>query len=220
MSMSAIGLSNPLLMMGGGTVLALGGAIGLGYAKYTVHRKEISANYPDGRKKLADYWYSKNSPTRMLSGTSVVAGMTMVMTPFIEIMNAISPTILPSALVATSCVFGGSIAYAYMKPKGALLAWEAPLMGGLVGLVGMGLVGLGSQLIFGPTMFSMALHSIDTYAGIVLFTAMSAYDTHKSIEMYENKDPDHLGCAINLYLDFINLLIRIMEVMAKIKKND
>ena len=93
-------------------------------------------------------------------------------------------------------------------------------MGGLVGLVGMGLVGLGSQLIFGPTMFSMALHSIDTYAGIVLFTAMSAYDTHKSIEMYENKDPDHLGCAINLYLDFINLLIRIMEVMAKIKKDD
>ena len=108
--------------------------------------------------------------------------------------------------------------YARLRPKGSLLSLEAPLMAGLIGLVSIGLVGLASHIIFGPNIFSLALHSIDTYGGILLFTGLTAYNTHKSIDMYEKGDPDHLGCAVQFYLDFMNILIRIMEAMAKAKQ--
>jgi len=206
-----------LPMFGTGIVMSLGGIFGMSYSKYTIHNERVLDK--NNSKKISEHWYSKNSPGRLASYGALVAGMSMTLAPMVSIVNDISSTILPSSALITGFVFGGSILYAKLRPKGSLLAWEAPLMGGLMSLVGVSLVGLGSHLLFGPTMFSAALHSIDTYGGILLFTGMSAYDTHKSIEMYEKRNPDHLGCSVNLYLDFMNLLIRIMEVMAKAQKN-
>lgn len=206
-----------LPMLGAGFVVSIGGILGISFSKYSIHQKQmvLREKADKWRTKMVDYWYSKNSPGRILSYGALVTGMSMSMSPMLSMINGISPTILPASVLMTMGVFGGSILYAKFRPKGALLAWEAPLMGGLVGLVGMGLVGLGSQWMFGPNVFSMALHSIDTYGGLLLFTAITAYDTHKAIDMYEKKDPDHLGCSVNLYLDFMNILIRIMEIMAK-----
>lgn len=144
-----------------------------------------------------------------------------MISPFVAQINAISPTIFSSATLMSGLVFGGSIIAAKYCQKGSLLVWQAPLMGGLVGLIGIGLVSIGTQLVIGPNIFSSALHSIDTYGGLVLFMGITAYDTHKAIDRYENKDPDHLGCSVELYLDFVNILIRIMEIMAKLQnKND
>jgi FtsH-binding integral membrane protein len=109
--------------------------------------------------------------------------------------------------------------YAKYRPRGELLTYEAPLMGGLMGLVGLGVVNLGSVAIFGPNVVSTALHSVDTYGGILLFTGLTAYDTQKAISRYQNRDPDHLGCSVELYLDFMNLFVRIMEIIAKSKNN-
>ena len=84
-----------------------------------------------------------------------------------------------------------------------------------MGILGCGMTGLTSQLIFGPNEFSSFLHSVDVYMGIPLMAGFVAYDTHEARAMYKNGDPDHLGCAANLYLDFINILIRVIDAIGE-----
>jgi len=93
------------------------------------------------------------------------------------------------------------------------------LTGGLLSLIGCGLTAIVTNAIIGPNVFSSMLHSIDLYVGIPLFAGFVAYDTHVAIEMYKNKDPDHLGCSANMYLDFMNILVRMIELMSKFKKD-
>jgi FtsH-binding integral membrane protein len=61
---------------------------------------------------------------------------------------------------------------------------------------------------------------VDTYGGILLFTAMNAYDTQLAMARYRDGDADHLGCATDLFLNFMNLLIRIMEALAKAQEHN
>ncbi len=62
------------------------------------------------------------------------------------------------------------------------------------------------------------LHNVDLYGGIALFTGFTAYDTHRAIDLYKRNDPDHLGVATDMYLNFMNLLIRIMEIYLKMQR--
>ena len=41
-----------------------------------------------------------------------------------------------------------------------------------------------------------------------------AYDTHYAIDQFKKGEPDHLQFSLQLFLNFINLLLRIMELMA------
>lgn len=76
-----------------------------------------------------------------------------------------------------------------------------------------------STLIFGPNLFHRFAQTVDLYAGIPLFAGLVACDTNKTIEKYNNKDPDHLGCSIELYLDAMNILLRLIELINR-DKND
>ena len=110
--------------------------------------------------------------------------------------------------------------FAYSRPTDSLLILKAPLCGALTGLVGMQLVNLGSSYFFGYNGFNQVLHTLDIYGGLVLFSALTAYDTHVAINSYKNQDSDHLGIAVNFYLDFINILIRMLEVVSKLKSQE
>ena len=43
-----------------------------------------------------------------------------------------------------------------------------------------------------------------------------AYDTHEAINKYDKGEPDVLDCATSLFLDFVNLFIRLMIIIAEI----
>ena len=43
----------------------------------------------------------------------------------------------------------------------------------------------GYLVIFGPNLITTALHSVDTYGGILLFTGMTVYDTQMAIYRYQ-----------------------------------
>jgi FtsH-binding integral membrane protein len=211
--------SNPHLMsdsigmlFGTGCVMGLGGALGIGYTKYSVH-KDIIKVYNKGKKDQVEIAYTTNSIGRKLSYASLIAGNGIIMIP----MFAIFPDAVFAAFIASSSVFGGATWYAMTRKTGELEIWGSALYGGLTGLVGISLVGLGSNLLFGHNWFGDLSHLISLYGGIPLFTGLVAYDTHKSIEKYQSGDPDHLGCSTELYLDFINLFVRFMEIIAKIQ---
>lgn len=79
-------------------------------------------------------------------------------------------------------------------------------------------MGLSASLYMGPNAFSAFIHSVDLYGGVALFTALSIYDAYLARKMYLENTPDHLQCATSCFLDFINLLIQIMQIMTKAKK--
>lgn len=210
LSGTGIGMSNPLILFGSGIIMSFASIYGIQKFKYVSRQENINNTIVE---------YSENDPKRILSYGGLITGMGITMAPLVAICTTISPTILPLSVLLSSFVFGGSSLFAYYKPNKSLLRYQAPLMGALTGFVGMGLLSIGSTLLLGPNMFSNIWLNVDMYGGILLFSGMTAYDTHKAIEMYESKKPDHLGCAVDFYLDFMNILIRVMEIMAKAKKN-
>jgi FtsH-binding integral membrane protein len=133
-------------------------------------------------------------------------------------MPEIDPSIIPSSIGITMGIFGGASLMAYNMPKDKMLGYGRIYMGSLLGLIGMQLIGLGSAIFLGPNPLSTLLFQIDNYVGIVLFAGLIGYDTHLAIKQYETGNADHLGMSIQMLLDFWNLLIRIMEIMAKSKR--
>lgn len=115
-------------------------------------------------------------------------------------------------------IFGGASAIAYALPKDSALGYGKVLFGSLLGLIVMQLVGLGSHYFMGSNALSNLLFTVDNYAGILLFIGFIGYDTHVAIKEYEKGNADHLGISVQLFLDLWNLLIRILEIMAKSKK--
>ena len=219
---STIISSNPHLMtnsvgmlVGTGCILGLGGAIGIGFTKYSIHKDIIQVS-DRGKKNKIEITHTTNSIPRILSYISLMAGNGIMMIPMFSILpNAVIP-----AFIASSSIFCGATWYAMTRKTGELEVLGSVLHSGLTGLVGVSLVGLGSNLLFGHNWFGDLSHLISLYGGIPLFTGLVAYDTHESIEKYQSGDPDHLGCSANLYLDFINLFVRFIEIIGKIKNDD
>lgn len=198
------------LMLGGGFLSSIIGTLGMGFSNYKV----CSTNLIN-ENGSTEVLHSENTKLRSFFYFLSIGGITLTTSPILAYAN-LTGILLPSMLY-TSLIFGGATYYAKTKKVGELNSMGPALYGGLTGLVGCGLVGIGSTLIFGPNIFSIFTHSIDLYAGIPLFAGFIAYDTHKTIEMYNDRDPDHLGCSLQLYLDFINILIRMVEIISKVK---
>lgn len=84
----------------------------------------------------------------------------------------------------------------------------------------MGLLGIIIASIVNFFMASSGLNSILTYAGVIVFTALTAYDAQKVRILAEqqaamdNGTIQRLGllCALELYLDFINLFLYLLRI--------
>ncbi len=198
------------IFIGTGFALSIGGIIGINYLKPKIHE-----NFIFNLKKDRAYpvLYSTNSVPRIISYGSLVSGMGILMIPmFIAFPDAIVP-----AFATSSSVFGGAVIYALTRKTQELSIWGPTLYSCLTGLTGVSLMGLASSLLIGQNLFGSSTHLINLYGGIPLFTGLIAYDTYKAIQMYRQGEPDHLGCSVDLYLSFINLFIRLVEIIAKIQ---
>ena len=202
-------LEYSLHMIGGGFVTGILSIFSFHFSKHEVKNKKV--NY-------ITYYYSVNSFSRKLSYFSIIGSMSMVCAPVIAEANITG--ILEPAILMTTLVFGGAIQYAKTRKEGELSSWGPALYGGLLGLIGCGFSSLGAQLIFGPNEFSTIMQSIDIYVGIPIFAGLVAYDTHEAIGMYQNGNPDHLNCSLALYLDFMNLIIKMIRLLERIRNTN
>lgn len=156
-----------------------------------------------------------NTPLRIgLYGMGVM-GLGLSASPLFMVAQAVSPSILPTAIGITTAIFGGASLIAYNMPKDKMLGFGGVLMGSLFGLLGLQLVGLLATAFTGPNALSAMLFSADNYIGIGLFSALIAYDTHLAIKMYEMRQADHLGMTIDFLLDFWNILVRLVSILSK-----
>lgn len=196
-------------LFGGGFVLSMASVLGISFIKPEIKTKTINGQ---------EIVFAKDKPLRELAYGGLVAGMGISLAPLMQIIYEVSPMIVPMSLGLTGALFGGCWWYSKRCTDLQMMKWRAPLMIGLGTLIGGGLISLGSMFFLGPNMFSNMWMNVDIYGGIALFTGMTIYDMYMAEKMYREKMPDHIGCATNIYLDFINIMIRIMQAMAKAKK--
>jgi len=114
-----------------------------------------------------------------------------------------------STFCAAAALFGAMAIYGATTKKD-LSSWGSLLFMGLIGLIIAQVVNM--------FLHNEGFATILTYAGILLFVALTAYDMQriKQIGQQAGYNPNMaiLGALI-LYLDFINLFIRLLQIMGR-----
>jgi hypothetical protein len=117
-----------------------------------------------------------------------------------------------SALMTTIVLFGVMTVFGFTT-KMDLTKWGTYLMIGLIGLV--------IAMIVNIFLNSGALSMLISVVGVILFTALTAYDTQKIKEMTESYQVQADGNlalkfsilgALTLYLDFVNLFLFLLQL--------
>lgn len=155
-------------------------------------------------------WVKKMSVTAaMLSfiAYATLTGLTLS-TLFLIYTNAS----IAKTLVITGGVFAGMSVYGFTTKKD-LTSWGSFLIMSLFGLIFASIVNI--------FLNSYMLEWITTYAGILIFVGLTAYDTQK-LKHYANAEGDMLSKmailgALTLYLDFVNLFLYLLRVMGNRK---
>jgi FtsH-binding integral membrane protein len=138
---------------------------------------------------------------------SAAVGMTL------SIIILVYPSdIVFKALLCTGAVYGAMAAYGLLTKK-SLQAWGSFLM--------MGLVGLFIALIVNFFAKSPMVHYIISWIGVLVFAGLTAYD-HQKLRVihaggFANQDVEGkvvIMGALELFLDFINLFIFFVRILA------
>ena len=137
------------------------------------------------------------------------AGLTGVTFSFIFVVYTSAS--ITSTFLVTAGTFGAMSLYGYTTKKD-LTSWGSFLFIGLIGIIIASVVNMFMQ--------STMMHMIITYAGVLIFVGLTAYDTQKIKEMNilgnEGTDEDTkeaIRGALTLYLDFINLFLMLLRLM-------
>jgi len=141
------------------------------------------------------------------SGFFIGAGLaTMVTSPW---------TVLVAALL-TSGIFGGFTLAALKAKRKSMLMLGGVFFTGLLCVFGVsvGLLFAPMLGITNPAILS-AFYNINIYLGLPVFSLLVAYDTQYMLEAYKAGDDDHVTPAVNLFLNLINIFVRLLEVFRK-----
>ncbi len=137
---------------------------------------------------------------------TVVNGVTMAVIFFAYDIASIQQAFMITALLFGVMAVIGTITKADLTNLGAILTMA------LIGVILVSVV----NMIFGYTGMDMAIN----YVVVFIFIGLTAYDAQKTKVLAENATyADINRCALfsgmQLYLDFINLFLRILAIMGK-----
>ncbi len=117
---------------------------------------------------------------------------------------------IATTFFVTAGTFGAMSAYGYFTKRD---------LTSIGNLCFMALIGIIIASIVNIFFFSEILYWVITYAGVLIFIGLTAYDTQKIKRMYragmEDSDIGHnlaLMGAITLYLDFINMFLFLLRI--------
>jgi len=123
-------------------------------------------------------------------------------------MVALGGTILQQAAVVTAVIVGSLSLVAAAAPDGQFLSW-GPYLG--CGLGVMVAASIGSMFFPGSAM----LHNVVLYGGLGLFGLYTCYDTQKILYHAEmDTYYDAINRGFGLYMDTINIFIRVAQILA------
>lgn len=133
----------------------------------------------------------------------------------------------PLALIYT----GGSIAKTFFITAGTFAAMSLygyttkTDLSRFSSFLFMGLIGLVLAMIVNWFLASPAIDFVISVVGVLLFTALTAFDTQRIKEMYSEMDGGEIAVkkavygALNLYMDFINLFLFLLRFLGVARSN-
>jgi len=155
----------------------------------------------------------KMSVTSAMSGFALYAVLNGLLMSFIFL--AYTNTVIFQAFAVSAGMFAVMSLWAVTTKKD-LSGWGHYLFMGLIGLIIAGLVGM---FVGGA-----AYNFLYSAAGVVLFTALTAYDTQMIKKMSDQASADSseddfirlsiIG-ALKLYLDFINMFLFLLRIFGR-----
>jgi FtsH-binding integral membrane protein len=120
---------------------------------------------------------------------------------------------ITSTFFITAGTFGAMSLYGYTTQRD-LTSWGSFLFMGLIGIILASLVNL--------FWHNDTLYWLVTYAGVLVFVGLTAYDTQKLKEMalsgFTDEETERKGAvmgALALYLDFINLFLILLRIFGR-----
>ncbi len=164
--------------------------------------------------ELGLVWWLSASINKMSSGLatalfilySALNGLTLAVVFLLYTKASIASTFF-----VTAGTFGVMSAYGYFTKKD-LTSWGNLLFMALIGFIIASVVNIFLQSTF--------FYWLITYAGILIFVGLTAYDTQKIKQMSLGLDADSeagkkgaIMGALMLYLDFINLFLLLLRVL-------
>jgi FtsH-binding integral membrane protein len=159
-------------------------------------------------------WYLSEAVQRMSANTAtfvflmyaLVNGLTLSVIFLVYTLGSIASTFF-----VTAATFGVMSAYGYFT-KTDLTKMGNILFMALIGLIIASLVNI--------FLNNSTLYWIITYAGVLIFVGLTAYDTQKIKEMNiignegtEEDQKEAIMGALTLYLDFINLFLYLLRIL-------
>jgi FtsH-binding integral membrane protein len=152
--------------------------------------------------------WSAGTTTAAFIGYSLLNGLTLGVIFMVYTAESISSTFF-----ITAGTFGIMSLYGYIT-RTDLSRWGNLLFMGLIGLIIASVV----NLFWANSM----LYWITSFIGVLLFTALTAYDTQKVKALaflgYEDQDMDRKAAvlgALTLYLDFVNLFLFLLRFFGR-----
>jgi uncharacterized protein len=202
------------------SAVLLTGIIALLFAPYA--RQLLIA--PDGRGMSALGWIVTLSPLGFVFAMSFginrmsLSTLRLLFWGFATVMGLSMSTLfivytgvsIAQTFFATSAAYVGLSLYGYTT-KRDLAAMGSFMFMGLIGIVLASLVNI--------FLASSALQFAISVIGVVVFVGLTAWDTQRIKEMYSAADTSEMGTkkailgAFQLYLDFINLFIMLLQLM-------
>ena len=114
-------------------------------------------------------------------------------------------------LFIISALIFAALAYYGRNTKNDLSSWSTILFAGLIAGIILSII----NLFLGNSILDIIID----WAMLIVFFGFTAYDMNKikAFELESDLDQDklHIYCAMQLYLDFINLFIRILSIFGK-----
>ncbi|HEY0465546.1 MAG TPA: Bax inhibitor-1/YccA family protein [Polyangiaceae bacterium] len=116
-----------------------------------------------------------------------------------------------STFFVTAGTFGALSAYGYVTKRD---------LTGVGNFAMMGLIGLIIASVVNIFLNSPMIYWLTTFVGVIVFTALTAYDTQKLKQFAVSSGPEQqskvaLQGALMLYLDFINLFLYLLRVFGR-----
>lgn len=127
------------------------------------------------------------------------------------------PLVTIKALLCTTLMFGSMCIYGYTT-QADLSKYRNVAFMAVMGLLIAGLVNL--------FMKSNALEMLLSFVGVIVFAAITAYDTQMAKDSYyqtsnnEVRAKAAIMCALTLYMDFINIFIYMLRLFASARGRD
>lgn len=154
-------------------------------------------------------WIMKMSVSQAMGIFMLYSGLTGITFSFIFLTYTASS--ITSTFMVTAGTFAAMSVYGYTTKKD-LTSMGSFLFMGLIGIIIASVVNMFLQ--------NEAMYWIITYAGVLIFVGLTAYDTQKIKEMNilgnegtEEDTKEAIRGALTLYLDFINLFLMLLRVM-------